>query len=1235
MADVASEIIQRNGKASAAEQKALGVVIHHTAGASKEGASATDDADTLKGIAKHHSAKGWKDIGYNFVVMRSGRIHEGRRGSFASAKAGKCRRGAHAGKGSLFNKTHIGVSLQGTFTSEDTIPEKQRDALVRLLVWIADRCGFESTAIVTHRDVREKPTACPGISPKTVSAVRADVVQAQKAAAAADTETVDIVLGAQAVSLPRSAPDRVDLLGDGLLSYEREGQQWAPAGPLGALVSADAPPSDAEGDLMRLGWVDFEGGQGLALPFAEGSAELEVKGSLRLEYATSSRELTLVAKAGSRVTLRFMLALRANIGHGPVSADAGLQAAWSEALPLGKPGELPFETSLQPSENLALLRVRLPSAGSAPDDWDFEGGEWFARNRLALAIDAGPALSMTVRGFDGLGFGDLVLTAQSWSYQPASGAQGAAGVRVEGVEAYFMSQPDAKLEADAIVADQTFHVAAHAGRFELLLHRSDGWAINADEASSVGGFTLVVHKGTVFVLVLSSSRVSLEARAPSGQRVATVAVPPLDRAAVDALVDSTSDELGASTGKSRHLLFGIRGGTDSTLSLGSTGIHATATVSPITLELGDELADVSLEEGRLELTGKRWSASATATARLPWLRGARGQLTFEAGSALESLAVDARFDVPLGDVWRDPSGALAFHEPAASVQVRWDGGWTVDGALRGELRFDPRVIAADAQDAASEIFDNLSLTFEGLSLRSLGRLGSGDGESPRVALSLLNSFEDDLWDVFRFKLSELRLTRGGIGLGGSVGFDLGPVAFGGRLPGLDFSLSDGGGVAFSDDFEFAIDGTLKLAGGIEANMSFSRRKDAQLEALEGTGDLRIPGWGDFGVSLSIGRTRGERRKPSVFFFGELELVQPLYPGVVLRSVGLGLGINRGFGDDLTGRPVDAVIASLREQGSQDVRNPDSWHVREGIQLAMRGMFSATTGAKSQPDIYVADLTGTLDHRFRLTAAIDGWAYTSLEDVAKPAFRAAPYVRAALMIDPKGPTLTAGMVTLRGSKNSLDGSPGKLVSSMLDAGELEAGLRADRSRFALRIQQRGPVDVLGVEVNATQALALCASSRGAWMAGRVSARVSESVEGGVSAGIVSAHVRASASVDGELGVLGGIVERNLQLYGVARLSARFSLNASLRIRLSFRVKIGPFKVRVRIRIKALSVSVGLSAELLVRAALGRHSGFVLTARFGARLAGYHLTIPFSVRKNAGAVDAAHAAYRAAITSGGSL
>lgn len=97
----------------------------------------------VKQIAEWHKARGFRTIGYHFVVRRSGLIEFGR--PIAES-------GAHV-KG--YNSKSIGVCWEGGVgkdgKAQDNRTEEQRAALIALLLEL--RKSFPKAKIVGHRDL--------------------------------------------------------------------------------------------------------------------------------------------------------------------------------------------------------------------------------------------------------------------------------------------------------------------------------------------------------------------------------------------------------------------------------------------------------------------------------------------------------------------------------------------------------------------------------------------------------------------------------------------------------------------------------------------------------------------------------------------------------------------------------------------------------------------------------------------------------------------------------------------------------------------------------------------------------------------------------------------------------------------------------------------------------------------------------------------------------------------------
>lgn len=108
-----------------------GIVVHHSA-------SMTGDAAE---IDRWHKARGWKGVGYHFVVTREGALQLGR-----SLKMD----GAHA-RGR--NRTHIGICVIGM----DAFLPIQNRALVQLLRTLCAVYAIPANMIERHHE------QCPGL----------------------------------------------------------------------------------------------------------------------------------------------------------------------------------------------------------------------------------------------------------------------------------------------------------------------------------------------------------------------------------------------------------------------------------------------------------------------------------------------------------------------------------------------------------------------------------------------------------------------------------------------------------------------------------------------------------------------------------------------------------------------------------------------------------------------------------------------------------------------------------------------------------------------------------------------------------------------------------------------------------------------------------------------------------------------------------------------------------------
>ncbi|WP_242432521.1 peptidoglycan recognition protein [Streptomyces sp. Root1310] len=105
--------------------KVKAAFVHHTA--SGNGYKCSQAPSVIRGIYRYHvKSMGWRDIGYNFLVDKCGKIYEGRAGGVAKPVLGAHTLG--------FNSNSMGIAVLGTFSSAKPTTATV-DAVARLTAW--------------------------------------------------------------------------------------------------------------------------------------------------------------------------------------------------------------------------------------------------------------------------------------------------------------------------------------------------------------------------------------------------------------------------------------------------------------------------------------------------------------------------------------------------------------------------------------------------------------------------------------------------------------------------------------------------------------------------------------------------------------------------------------------------------------------------------------------------------------------------------------------------------------------------------------------------------------------------------------------------------------------------------------------------------------------------------------------------------------------------------------------
>lgn len=141
------------------------LTLHHTAGF-----SAITLAEGLEQVRRiqdfHQNGRGWRDIGYQFLMDQEGRLYQGRpflNNAVAFEDGPPLAHGAHVGGR---NTGNIGVSLMGCYHPpegggcRDAMTPTAMDSLLVVFAYLSERYGVVPDAISGHRDFGA--TACPG-----------------------------------------------------------------------------------------------------------------------------------------------------------------------------------------------------------------------------------------------------------------------------------------------------------------------------------------------------------------------------------------------------------------------------------------------------------------------------------------------------------------------------------------------------------------------------------------------------------------------------------------------------------------------------------------------------------------------------------------------------------------------------------------------------------------------------------------------------------------------------------------------------------------------------------------------------------------------------------------------------------------------------------------------------------------------------------------------------------------
>ncbi|MCC7204328.1 MAG: N-acetylmuramoyl-L-alanine amidase [Phycisphaeraceae bacterium] len=125
------------------------ITVHHEGWTPVWFTSQGETANRIESIRRAHVGKGWADVGYHYIIDRSGRIWQGRDVRY---------QGAHVQEN---NENNVGVMLLGNFEQQKP-SSAQMVTVVDVLRALMRQYKVPIKRVYTHREL--KPTICPGKS---------------------------------------------------------------------------------------------------------------------------------------------------------------------------------------------------------------------------------------------------------------------------------------------------------------------------------------------------------------------------------------------------------------------------------------------------------------------------------------------------------------------------------------------------------------------------------------------------------------------------------------------------------------------------------------------------------------------------------------------------------------------------------------------------------------------------------------------------------------------------------------------------------------------------------------------------------------------------------------------------------------------------------------------------------------------------------------------------------------
>ena len=660
------------------------------------------------------------------------------------------------------------------------------------------------------------------------------------------------------------------------------------------------------------------------------------------------------------------------------------------------------------------------------------------------------------------------------------------------------------------------------------------------------------------------------------------------------------------------------------ITLNASGIvYAKAMAKPTAKkpELEGGLENLSLIQGSVELSGSRRQVSLQFSFSLAYFAGSKGLLDIHLSRQEKTKDTDPKpkwlvatsATMNSDATWSDPSGWLSFSKMGLSFDlVEQEGVFTVkQPRASGSVTFRAGALAGAAKEWLGELFSGLRTDFRDISLSNLGGANFSFGFNPA------GGFKIRALGIMQLTVAKLSL--------GVDGFSLHDISL--ELENLAGAVVRGGVDTLKVtlrgtpklDMSFGIHLAMSAPSGIKASGSLRYVDTDTLQALEGSGSLTTPTFPGITIKFRVGRARLVDNSgwiPTVVLYAAVPVVIQLFPGVVIRQVALGLGINAEISG--TTRLTLAQARKRLTEGLPDASSLAAWQASNTpLVLVARAFAASTQGPNTkQMELYVCDLTLIVTSDFQVAVLGKLWLQTSMDDAQTQAFQALPGAVAMMLLDGQEPSLRVVAQTNSNGLTSM--SKSGIVGKMLGSGlpETHLAMEATPNGMALVV---GPNPISGdlgpLQISGSSLLALRATPTRSYALLRSSLQAAFGTSASMGFGLVSISASMRFGFSSELVLLGYYDGNSLLVYGRSHVAAYVAVALHLRIGFEIRISL-PFGRRITISWAKdwdfeLQVHVDLELELALASdgAVGMHGH----ASISVNLCGIHasLSVPVDV------------------------